>query len=105
MNHVQPEILIDIDIQKHNLFKLLFRYIWNSRPTPVKAFIQLRPDDPQYHVQSSEIIFKPTDLPSFETVGNSAGALQVGVTLVFFFWRVTALRFYSMKIKSWSFVC
>ncbi|ESO94906.1 hypothetical protein LOTGIDRAFT_144813 [Lottia gigantea] len=69
LTSIQPEVLLDVEITKPSLYRMLYRFV-NRNDQTVTATVTLKPESPQQITQSSQVLFKPTETPDFVNVGN-----------------------------------
>jgi hypothetical protein len=69
----QDEVLIDVEIRKPSLYRIIYRYI-NPTANPVTADVTVTPESSASELpQSGRVVFAPTRQPQFVTV--SAGVI------------------------------
>ncbi|XP_071119471.1 laminin subunit alpha-like [Haliotis cracherodii] len=68
---IQPEVVLDIYINKPSLYQIIYRYI-NRNDNTVKGEVTLSPDISTDIEQSSEIVLLPNRDPAFSKVGSTA---------------------------------
>ncbi|WAR24784.1 LAMA-like protein [Mya arenaria] len=72
MSRLQPEVWVDIKINKPSLYRLLFHYV-NLNEQSVNGEIILNPKSPRETQQTSDIAFAPSQQPAFTDAGNLGG--------------------------------
>ncbi|XP_053393780.1 laminin subunit alpha-like isoform X2 [Mercenaria mercenaria] len=70
--NVQPEVRMDVNINKPSLYRLVYRYV-NRNEESVKGEVTLDPESIYEISQTSEVNFAPSMDPTFADVGNSGG--------------------------------
>ncbi|KAH3831938.1 hypothetical protein DPMN_105211 [Dreissena polymorpha] len=75
LSRVQPEVRVNIEINKPSLYRLLFRYV-NLNEKSVNANITFTPLSMLDIQQGSQIAFGPTRNPAFTDGGNLGGQMS-----------------------------
>ncbi|KAJ8306111.1 hypothetical protein KUTeg_016656 [Tegillarca granosa] len=70
LTQVQPEVIMDININKPSLYRLIYRY-HNLNDETVRGEVVLKPRSDRQDTQRSEVFFSATNSPDFATVGSS----------------------------------
>ncbi|XP_063440155.1 laminin-like protein epi-1 isoform X2 [Mytilus trossulus] len=70
LNYVQPEVIIDLQIRKPSLYRIIYRYL-NPSDQSITGEVMLKPQQAEINTpQMSQVLFPPNDNPSFVTVGS-----------------------------------
>ncbi|CAH1775060.1 unnamed protein product, partial [Owenia fusiformis] len=72
MSRLQEEVLVDVDITKPSLYRLVFRYV-SRNSAPITAEVTVTPDTSVDAEQSSSVTFESTYSPQFVTVAGTGG--------------------------------
>jgi len=68
----QDEVLIDVDVRKPSLYRIIYRYI-NPTDRPVTADIAVTPETSSSELpQTSRVVFNPTRQPQFVTASEGS---------------------------------
>ena len=74
---LQPEVRMDIEIDKPSLYRMLYRYVKLNEGT-VKGTVTFNPESALDTTQRSDVVFQPSEVPDFASVGNIGFVLNPG---------------------------